>query len=373
MYSRIHNKTKVHSNIHSKKLSIKGKSNNDNSYIQRTKTKKIITMLSNLKKFTDFYKKLSADDKKTLQNYKYNDYIEINKYLYNGNKLKDLYIDQYEFLDKIKSLYSKNTVQLLNIKSINPGNIKQYVELYVNKNIVEQINAIDKIFSSPNIQKLNGDEILYRGTMGHSITKPTSRIGNELIFKNFISTSTEQTISERFMYQRLNKNKEKHCCMYIFHNMKDVPFIYLPWQIENSQKLHKKYISQAMADEFEFLLPRGLKFKIIKKELINYKTIENRFILNQFKKLSFDKLSKLLVNMGVDTNSISLSKDHLKTMDDETFKKLYNKMSMKIQAYHLEYIGQEPINPIQPYVYKSDINLHILEASTDTPPMFKIN
>ena len=195
---------------------------------KKEKAKKIISMLSNLKKFTLFYKNLKPIDKEALQNYKYNGYIEINKYLFNGVKLNDLYINNGLFLTKIKKYFSKDTINFMDIKSINPGNIKPMVELYINKTIVEQINTIDKIFKSPNIQKLQGNELLYRGTRGHSITTKNSRVGDEVIFKNYISTSTDQSISERFMFNP--KVKDKLCCMYIFHNMKDVPFIYLPWK-----------------------------------------------------------------------------------------------------------------------------------------------
>ena len=37
----------------------------------REKTKKIITMLSNLKKFKAFYKELKPEERETLQDYKY--------------------------------------------------------------------------------------------------------------------------------------------------------------------------------------------------------------------------------------------------------------------------------------------------------------
>lgn len=333
---------------------------------KKEKTRKIISMLSNLKKFRLFYKNLKPIDKEALQNYKYNGYIEINKYLYNDIKMKDIFIDNFQFLTKIKKYFSKDTINFMDIKSINPGNIKPMIELYVNKTIVEQINTIDKIFQATNIQKLQGNEILYRGTRGHSITTKNSRVGDEVIFKNYISTSTDQSISENFIFQR--NPKEKVCCMYIFHNMKDVPFIYLPWEIKNSDKLSKKTISQSFDDEFEFLLPRGLKFKIIKKELIDYKSNNSWNTFKTMKKMSFDKFSKLLSSSG-----ISIDKMHLSKMNDEDFKKLYDKITNKILTYHLEYISQEPVELLPPFVYNSKINLHIDNASGDSKSKAKDN
>jgi len=332
---------------------------------KKEKARKIISMLSNLKKFTLFYKNLTSNEKEALQNYKYTGYIKINKYLYDGIKINDLYISNFNFLVEIKKYFSKDTVNFIDIKSINPGNIKPIVELYVNKTIIEQINTIDKIFQSSNIQKLQGNEILYRGTGGHSITTKNSRVGNEVIFKNYISTSLEQSISENFLFQR-NSKKEKVCCMYIFHNMKDVPFIYLPWQIKNSDKLSKKTISQTFSDEFEFLLPRGLKFKIIKKELVDFKTTWE--MDQSVKKISFDKFAKFITSAGISIDKMNLSK-----MNDEDFRKLYDKISNKILTYHLEYISQEPVEVLPPFVYNSKINLHIDNASSVDKPKGKLN
>jgi hypothetical protein len=85
---------------------------------------------------------------------------------------------------------------------------------------------------------------------------------------------------------------------------------------------------------------------------------------NSMKKMSFDKLTKLLINLGMDLDNLSLSK-----MDDEDFKKLFDKLGNKIMTYHLEYIGQETIETIPPFVYNSKINLHISNLSGDKPKL----
>ena len=134
--------------------------------------------------------------------------------------------------------------------------------------------------------------------------------------------------------------------------MKDVPFIYLPWQIKNSDKLSTKTISQTFNDEFEFLLPRGLKFKIIKKELVDFKTTWE--MDQSVKKISFDKFAKFIASAGISIDKMNLSK-----MNDEDFRKLYDKISNKILTYHLEYISQEPVEVLPPFVYNSKINFMI--------------
>jgi hypothetical protein len=358
LISRQHTK----SFIRIKKISVRKSISN-----KKKTTNKIISMMSNLKKFTIFYKNLTPIEKNILQNYKNNGYIEINKYLYNDIKINDLNINRNGiFFNQIKTYFSKETINIFDIKSINPGNIKQIVELYMNKVVIDQINVIDKIFTKPNVNLLQGNELLYRGSRGHSITTKNSKVGNEIIFKNFISTSTEQAISEKFIEDFMIKTqtKKQHCCMYVFHNMKDVPFIYLPWNINNSSKLNKQYINLAFKDEFEFLLPRGLKFKIIKKELIDFKN--NLYTNKYIKKISFNKFDKMLNNINVNIDKINLSK-----MNDEDFAKIYNKITNKIVTYHLEYIGQEPLIPLQPFIYNSNINLHIENASDYKKTIYK--
>lgn len=339
-------------------MSSKKRNSNTASVIKRIKTKKMIDMLLNLKQFKTFYKKLKKDEKLALQDYKRAGYIEINSYLYSGNKFNDFYIGKY-FMEDIKKYFSKNTVDLVDIKSINPSNIKKYVELYVNKLVVERINTIDSLFKLPDTPKLTGKEVLYRGVR-ENMLKSSYRVGSEVTFKNFLSTSIEQTISEFFIASYKTRIPDKLCCLYVLHNLKDVPFIYLPWEIKTASKLNKKYIWQSSHDEHEYLLPRNLKFKVIKKEYTDFLSNDNI----TFKTLTFEKLSRLIKMHDLD---ITMSKEYIKNMTAEDFQKLYDKLNRKIITIHLEYIGQEEIKPIPPFVYTSNINLHINNASGDTP------
>lgn len=318
------------------------------SKILRTvKTRKILSILGYLKQFNKFFKSLSFAEKSMLSLYKGFGYYNINKYLFSNNKLNELDVQQ-SFVLELKEHFSKNTKDFIDFNSITPNNIKLLVELYVNKNIVESINIIDKIFQNPLIPKLTGKELLYRGTNEHSITTKNSKIGDEVIFKNFISSSTEQSISERFI-----KHKTKDsCCMYVLTNLKDIPFIYLPWNIKASSKLSTYKITQTFIEEFELLLPRGLKFKITDKKMIEYKTMDQWDGILHTKKMSFAQLDKIATKMNIDINELS-------KMSEEEIKNIYEKTSIKMQTYFLTYIGCEENKPIQPYVYDPKINLHI--------------
>jgi hypothetical protein len=316
--------------------------------LRKDKTRKVLSILGYLKQFNKFYKSLSTIEKSTLSSYKGIGYNSINKYLYNNNKLNELHVSQELFVFKLKEHFSKNTKDLLDISSINPSNIKLLVELYVNKNIVEPINNIDKIFQNPLIPKLTGKELLYRGTREHSITTKNSKIGDEIVIKNFVSSSTQQSISEMFI---THKAKDS-CCMYVLTNIKDIPFIYLPWNIKASSKLSKYDISQTFNEEFEMLLPRGLKFKITDKKMNDYKIIDSWGSRLHTKKMSFAQLDKIANKLNIDINELS-------KMSESEIQNIYDKMSIKIQTYYLTYIGRDETKPIEPYIYDPKLNLHI--------------
>ena len=318
-------------------------------------------MVNNLKNFKMVYKKFTKDTKEALIFYKSYGYHMMNSYLYNNLKIKELYINPY-FIREIRKYYSANTKQLIDLTSINPGNVQSLIELYVNKNIVEKINILDKIFLIDNIPKLSGDEILYRGTNKHSITKKSSKVGDIVVSKNFMSTSTELNISENFtfLYMPMGKQKKTQnndmCCMYVLHGLKDIPYVYIPWFITKAHVFEKLLISQIPSDEFEFLLPRGLKFKITKIESKVYR-------YSMTKNMSFSNLDKIISTSK--QNNLSSSK--IKTLNNNNVRRIFEKTNKKILTYHLEYVGQEPLTPIPKYNYDSSINIHIQTPQSNSP------
>ena len=322
----------------------------DDLMYQKEITKKMIKMMNNLKKFKMFYKKLSKDKKEVLANYKGIGYVSINRYLYNNNQIKDITIDD-KFIANIKSYFSANTKSLINLKSVNPGNIKTLLELYVNKNIVEQINILDEIFNDKDIPRLTGNEILFRGTKDHTLTTDKSKVGDLIVLNSYLSTSTEQTISENFALSwNLKKSKSNICCMYILHGLKNVPYIYIPWMIKKAHSYEKMQVSETAGDEFEYMLPRGLKFNIIK--------IENKIFRKPFtsiKNISFANLDKLVLT----TRKSLLNSRATKKLNNDNIRRIFNKTNIRIKTFHLEYIGQEVLEKIPNYIYSESTNMHI--------------
>uniref|UniRef100_A0A6C0EXV5 Uncharacterized protein n=1 Tax=viral metagenome TaxID=1070528 RepID=A0A6C0EXV5_9ZZZZ len=328
----------------------------------KTISKNLIKMLSNITKFKEFYKKLSKADKEILNFYKAATsgvgYIHINKYLYN-NTLDDLdlndIIDYYN-INKNK-LFTNNTQNLFDINRIDMTKISKFVEYYINKNIVNNINNIDKLFMNKNIPKIDGINVLYRGTKGDTQTSKKSKIGDEIIFKNFLSTSTKMDNATSFSNNFFNKKfKIKYnCCIYILYNVKNIPFIYLPWNITQNKSLDNFKINMVSGDEFEYLLPRNLKFKIIN---ITYDVKPSEY---DFNKLRFKDFGKF-----VDKKHIKKDINNHRNINNNDYDLIKEKIFKKIKIYHLEFIEQLPITEMPQYVYSNKINLHINKPYENT-------
>ena len=304
-----------------------------NTFRKYNSTKKVLKTYTNIKNFKKFYKNISKIEKDTIIFYKGVGYYHINKYLYNNNKINELNINEWDFSDIVNKLYSNNTKHLFNFKNINIKDLPKYIELYVNNTIIKNITILDKLFINKDMPKLTGNEILFRGTRGDSYTTLKSKIGDTLIFNSFTSSSTNIDVSKGFMANKINKNKVI-CCLYVLNGLKDIPYIYIPFfQIQKKQM--KAKISTSIGDEFEYLLPRNLKFKIKKIETIVDDTIS---YLNP---TTFETLNKIIKKT--------------KTKNNNIFKKINN----KIKIYHLDFVEHLPVEPVEPYKYNSSIKLHI--------------
>ena len=319
-------------------------------------SKNLIKMLSNITKFKEFYKKLSKPDKEILNFYKDASsgvgYIHINKYLYN-NTIDEINLSEiinYYDVNK-KKLFTNNTQNLFDINKIDMTKISKFVEYYINKNIVNNINNIDKLFMNKNIPKIDGIDVLYRGTKGDTQTSKKSKIGDEIIFKNFLSTSTKMDNATSFSNNFFNKkSKVKYnCCIYILYNVKNIPFIYLPWNIKQNKSLDNFKINMVTSDEFEYLLPRNLKFKIIN---ITYDVKPSEYDLN---KLRFKDFGEFVDKKHIKKDDTD---DH-RNINNNDYDLIKEKIFKKIKVYHLEFIEQLPITEIPQYVYSNKINLHI--------------
>ena len=310
-------------------------------------TKKILKTHSNIIKFLKFYKNISKIEKDTIQIYKGFAYIGINKYLYNNYKLKELSINEWDFNNTIKNLYSNDTKNLFNFKNINIEKLPEYIELYINNTIIKHITILDKLFINKDIPKLNGKEVLFRGRSGDTYTTSKSKIGDTLIFNSFTSSSTNIDVSKNFINHKINK-KNVVCCLYVLNGLKDIPYIYIPWSVHKNQM--KSKISSSIYDEFEYLLPRNLKFKIKKIETILDDNI------SYTTQITFAKLIKILKKTKANTKANTKAKAN---SDNNILKKINN----KIKIYHLDFVEHLPVEPLEPYKYDPSLPITFISSN----------
>jgi hypothetical protein len=324
--SKVKNKVKLNTN----KLVL---NKEHNFFIKKFKSKKTIynkssenylDVLVNKIKFTKNHKKIfnkfSKFEKYVLSYYKGTGYQDINNYLYD-EKINKFKYPNIEFAaTSIKQLCEPEIRDLVDNES-NNVKLSEYPE-YIKKRmdlIVKFINTIDNIFNKPLIQKIqDNDTILYRGMNLKSDMYKDYKIDDIVHFKNFMSCSLDMQTSTQFTGK---------CCLYKITNLKDVPYIYLPWSVIHEKNYYTNKYNHVENDrvydfteEFEMLLPRGLKFKITNIEKM---PLRDRLVIGKIS--SMKELYK-----KTDMNKSELKKEITKIMPT-------------IGMVTMEYIGMEQI------------------------------
>jgi hypothetical protein len=312
-------------------------------------TNKVVKMYLNIKKFKHFYKNLTASERKVIHFYKTWGYENMNRFLYSGYKLEKLIFPDHMgfFQEDQKKNIPKYIQKFMNYKTKEfiPKYIPKFITLFMNNEIINRIYEMDKLYKNPNIHKFDGTEILYRGTNGGSLTNDNTKIGDELTFKNYSSVSTNKRLALNFTSLKTSDNNHS-CCLFILYNLKDIPYFYLPWpEVYKHKNIDNNNIKDADDDEFEYVLPRNLKFKIFNittgLPVNNTKSYANK----TFKQIN--KTMKQIPISHLEKNSLS-NKDY-KMVIPELFK--------DIKVYHLKFIEQLEIEKFPEYVYNKDIEI----------------
>ena len=304
-------------------------------------------MYLNIKKFKQFYKNLNASERNIIDFYKRWGYQNMNRFLYSGYKLEILWFPDYMgfFQEDQRKYIPKYLQKYMNYKTKKFINEPEFITLFMNNEIINRVYEMDKLYTKPDTPKLNGTEILYRATEGEVLTNKNTKIGDELIFKNYTSASSNKKVALSF--SNLKTSDDNHsCCLFILYNMKNIPYIYLPWDVVYKHKnINNSDIKYADDDEFEYLLPRNLKFEIINITIglpvNNTKSYANK----KFKQIN--KTMKQIQMSHLEKNSLS-NKDY-KMVIPELFK--------DIKVYHLKFIEQLEIAKFPEYVYNKDIEI----------------
>lgn len=177
-------------------------------------------------------------------------------------------------------------------KSLDIKELPKYIETSYKARIT-LLNRLDKIYDRKDCPRMTGSEILFRGMRMNPAIKKL-KAGDTYLFKNFISTTIDRGVAESFSGGE---------CVFIFMNMKDIPFIYMPNSKMYSDDFSKFIMAQEPLSDFsEYTLPRNLEFKIEKIETkpINMASYD---MFGMDNTNSFAKLQKILKKQGYFTTN----------------------------------------------------------------------
>ena len=208
---------------------------------------------------------------------------------------------------------------------------------------IDLLNHLDKIFSRPDCPKMSGQEILFRGMQGNEAIKKL-KVGDKYLFQNFISTTIDKKIAERFT----GAWGGGHRCVFVLMNMKDIPFIYMPnsklgdTSIKYSTFMKAKNLFQDLS---EYTLPRNLEFTI--------ERIENKPISAHpnNKNGSFATLEKVLRRKGYFNSSSASNANNTDattdaTTDDNIKKEIEKLVFASATHYYCRFNEWKPRMPI---------------------------
>ena len=312
-------------------------------------TNKVVKMYLNIKKFKHFYKNLTASERKIIDFYKRWGYQNMNRFLYSGYKLETLFFPDYMgfFQEDQRKYIPKYLQKFMNYKTKKfiPKYIPEFITLFMNNEIINRVYEMDKLYTKPDTPKFEGTEILYRGTNGAIVTDKNTKIGDELIFKNYTSTSSNKKVALSF--SNLKTSDDNHsCCLFILYNMKNIPYIYLPWDdVYKHKNINNSDIKYADDDEFEYLLPRNLKFEII--------NITIGLPVNNTKSYANKKFKEINKTM----KQIQMSHLEKNNLSNKDYKMIIPDLFKDIKVYHLKFIEQLEIEKFPEYVYNKDIEI----------------
>jgi hypothetical protein len=263
-------------------------------------------ILDILPQFNKFYRKLNANEIMAVKYYKGAGSMFQSKLLaeYNADsknskdktEKRELLFPFHLFQEQRLRLdiFPNGTDLLPFNKSLDIKELPKYIETSYKARIT-LLNRLDKIYDRKDCPRMTGKEILFRG-MGINPTIKKLKVGDTYLFKNFISTTIDRNIAERF---------SRDGSVFIFMNMKDIPFIYMPNSKAYSNDFSKFMMAQEPLSDFsEYTLPRNLEFKIEKIEKNPIHSMDGIFsMFGMDNANSFSKLQKTLKKQGYFTTN----------------------------------------------------------------------
>lgn len=310
--------------------------------------------------YAKFYATLKPVEKMALQWYKYAGYMPINGYLREGVSdvfTPNCYISpgysnvpvkmREEYREAYKKLGPETTIR----------DFSAFVYKYFIKPTMDSIHAIDSVFAYPTIPKIpkqmgsDGKPVtLYRGATIPGIRK--RKVGDVIEMHDYLSTSFSPRVSVGFMQLH---GEQPDTVLFVLRGLQGQPYIFLDWKGVEQGKLTGLHAGGS--DEYEYVLPRGMKFRV-----------EKAGFTNEFSKYIEDSV----VTMGLDRK---IGKDaSINAMDNAFFDRESVKRLGKLYVMELAYVERKPrevklLGPNMNY----DITMGLNFANILKPPKSKKN
>ena len=289
--------------------------------------------------FTKFYNKFSNDELIALKYYKGSGSYWQTQFLTNETKPREIYFPFSSYQENTfrKDIYGSTYNKYPMLNSFDIKDIPNYIK-YNYEARIKILNDLDSIYNKPDCPRLSGDEILFRG-MTLPISFKKYKAGDTIMFKNFISTTADRNVSERFSGGDV---------LFVLQELTNIPFLYMPNSKinKNTGVDYTKTMSKNIPfyDFSEYTLPRNLEFKINK--------IENGFVSpeqvswvswsrnkNNKTMSTFSKLNKLLKNKGI----IDATNNTSGNIEDTIIEK---EIFPRIKIYYCSFTKWHPREPI---------------------------
>jgi hypothetical protein len=218
--------------------------------------------------YTKFYDTLKPAEKTALQYYKYAGYVPINQHLRTNDtdiftprcfisamhpnipvKMREEYKEEYKTLGPTTTLRE----------------LSGFVYKYFIRPPMDAIRAMDAVFANPAIPKIpkqmgsDGKPVtLYRGVTIPGIRK--HKVGDVIEMHDYLSTSFSPRVSVGFMELH---GEQPDTVLFVLRGLQGQPYVFLDWKGVEQGKLTGLHAWDG-GDEYEYVLPRGMKFRVVK-------------------------------------------------------------------------------------------------------------
>ena len=294
--------------------------------------------------YSEFYNSLKPAEKTALQYYKYAGYQPINTFLRSGdNEIFEPEIFITGMHDNIPN--SKRVEYKAEYAKLSPKTTLQeysaFVYKYFIKTAMDSIRALDAVFARPNIPRIHGKGsapvVLYSGT-----SFPGSRnfkVGDTITMPDYRSTSFSPRVSVGFM-----GGYGPNSVLFVMRGLQGQPYVYLDWDAVRKGTMTGLKAGGLMGDEFEYVLPRGMKFRVVKAG----------FSSEYGKYISHDMISRQLDEKLGEGEGIE-------KMDDAFFARSSVRAVGRLYTVELEFVEWKPepvrlLGPKMNYIVKVSAN-----------------